>query len=126
MIKTLIITAALAAASCAFATTQNFITSVSYPSNPSGSLSQNQTFNNGTVFTASMSGVGDGGGAAYALLLSNGTMLAFVNTGAGAGLPFSATNSSSPLSGSQLVGIHLNISVDTSGAYGTASVSATW
>jgi len=53
-------------------------------------------------------------------------MYAFVNTGGGPGQPFYATNTGSALTSATTVGIRLNISVGSTGAYGTASVSSNW
>jgi hypothetical protein len=120
-----VLAALVAATSSAFAT-QVFSISCSYPSNPSGSYTTNQFFIAGTIFTATMSGVGSGGGVAYAINPSTGVFLAFVNTGAGPGQSFYGTNTSSALTTGMTVGIDLNLSLGSTGAYGTSSVTTNW
>lgn len=82
-------------------------------------------YSSGTVFTATMSGVGAGGGVAYALDYNGGT-LALVNTGGGAGQPIYGTMTSSPLSASQTTHIMVYSGVSSSGAYLTSTVVANW
>lgn len=100
--------------------------SASYPGNPGGSQMYVGWFPSGTTFTATMSGVGAGGGASYAIDTSNGSALAFVNTGGGPGQAYYASQTSSALSTGTVVSISVNISASSSGAYGTSSLTSSW
>jgi hypothetical protein len=79
----------------------------------------------GAQFTASVSGIGSGGGAAYAVDTSNGSFIVFANTGGNSGQSYSASDSHSFSSGG-LVQFDANISADSAGAKGTATISASW
>lgn len=81
----------------------------------------------GSTIWARMSGVGQGGGAAYAVDADNGTMIAMVNIGGGPGQPYSGLDQENvTASPGATVMMDANISASSSGAYGTASVEASY
>jgi hypothetical protein len=126
MIKKIVSFVAIIAASASLAWATTVAVSVSYPTHSSASDGLTASFNAGTTFTTTMSGVGEGGGVSYALNAINGQMLAITNTGGGPGQPFYESHTSSPLSSYTTVVLHVSLAVGSSGAYGTSSVTTNW
>lgn len=113
----------LAASSALAYGTITYTAAANYPSNTHVQAEYYVYYDAGTSFVVTVSGVGGGGGVAYAI--ANTQIMAIANSGGGPGTPFYATNSCT-LGYAQGVNIRVDATASSSGAYTTSTVVANW